>query len=40
MKDIKKQKREERMFRRGELARRFMTKKLFGQTNKRYDQEY
>jgi len=30
MKDIKKQKREERIFRKGELAGKFMTKKLFG----------
>ena len=29
MKDIRKQKREERIFRRGELPRRFMAKKLF-----------
>jgi len=30
MEDIRKQKREKRMFRREELAGRFMTKKLFG----------
>jgi len=29
MKDVRKQKREERIFRRGELPRRFMAKKLF-----------
>jgi len=28
------------MFRRGELPGRFMTKKLFGWTDKRYDQKY
>ena len=27
-------------FRRGELLRRFMAKKLFGQSDKRYNQEY
>ena len=40
MEDVRKQEREEEIFRRGELPGRFMTKKLFGQTNKRYDQEY
>jgi len=30
MEDIRKQKREKRMFRREELIGRFMTKKLFG----------
>ena len=40
MEDIRKQEKEEGMFRRGELPGRFMAKKLFGQTDKRYDQEY
>jgi len=40
MKDIRKQKREKGTFRRGELPGRFMAKKLFGWTDKRYDQEY
>ena len=40
MEDIRKQEREEGMFRRGELPGRFMAKKLFRQTDKRYDQEY
>jgi len=40
MEDIRKQEREEGTFRRGELLGRFMAKKLFGWTNKRYDQEY
>jgi len=30
MKEVKKQKREEEIFRRGELPGRFMVKKLFG----------
>ena len=38
--DIRKQKKEERAFRRGELPGRFMAKKLFEWTDKRYDQEY
>ena len=38
--DVKKQEREEEMFRKGELPGRFMAKKLFGQMDKRYDQEY
>ena len=40
MEDIRKQEREEGTFRRGELPGRFMAKKLFRQTDKRYDQEY
>jgi len=31
---------EEGTFRRGELPGRFMAKKLFGWSNKRYDKEY
>jgi len=38
--DIAKQEQKERMFRRGELLRRFTAKKLFGKSDKRYDQEY
>ena len=40
MKDIRKQEREEGIFRREELPGRFMAKKLFGQMDKRYNQEY
>jgi len=40
MENIRKQEREERIFRREELPRRFTAKKLFGWTDKRYDQEY
>ena len=40
MEDIRKQEREERMFRRDELPERFTAKKLFGQSDKRYDEEY
>jgi len=38
--DVRKQEREKGMFRRGELLGRFMAKKLFRWTEKRYDQEY
>jgi len=37
MEDVRKQEREEEMFRRGELLERFMTKKLFRWADKRYD---
>ena len=40
MKDIRRQEREKRMFRREELPRRFTAKKLFGWSDKRYDEEY
>ena len=40
MENIRKQEREEETFRRGELPGRFTAKKLFGWTDKRYDQEY
>ena len=40
MKDIAKQECEEGMFRKGELPGRFTARKLFGWSNKRYDQEY
>ena len=38
--DIRRQKREEEIFRKEELLGRFMVKKLYGQTDKRYDEEY
>jgi len=37
---IRHQEREESMFRRGELPRRFIAKKLFGWSDKKYDKEY
>ena len=40
MEDIRKQKRKEETFRRGELPERFMARKLFGWSDKRYDKEY
>jgi len=40
MKDVRKQKRKERTFRRGELLGQFTARKLFGWSNKRYDEEY
>jgi len=40
MEDIRKQKREERMFKKRKLPGRFTAKKLFRWTDKRYDQEY
>jgi len=40
MEDVRKQEREEEMFRRGELPERFIAKKLFGWTDKRYNQKY
>jgi len=40
MEDIRKQEREERIFKRGELLERFMVKKLFGWSDKKYDEEY
>jgi len=40
MKDIAKQECEEGMFRKGELPEKFTARKLFGWSNKRYDQEY
>jgi len=40
MKDIAKQECEEGMFRKGELLEKFTARKLFGWSNKRYDQEY
>jgi len=40
MEDVARQEYEEGTFKRGELLGRFMTKKLFGWSDKRYDQEY
>ena len=40
MKDVRKQKREEGTFRRGELPGRFMVRKLFGWSDKRYNKKY
>jgi len=40
MEDVVRQEHEERMYRRGELLRRFTARKLFGWLDKRYDQEY
>jgi len=40
MKDVRKQKREEGTFRRGELPERFMVRKLFGWSDKRYNKKY
>jgi len=38
--DIRKQEKKKRTFRREELLRRFMAKKLFGWSDKRYNEEY
>jgi len=40
MEDIRRQEKKKRMFRREELPERFTAKKLFGWTDKRYDEEY
>jgi len=40
MEDVARQEREEGTFRRGELPGRFTAKKLYGWSDKRYDQEY
>jgi len=40
IKDVRRQEREEGMFRRGELPGRFIARKLFGWIDKRYDEEY
>ena len=40
MEDVRKQEKEEGTFRKRELLGRFTVKKLFGQTDKRYDQKY
>ena len=40
MEDIARQEHEKGTFRRGELPGRFTARKLFGWSDKRYDQEY
>ena len=40
MEDVRKQEKEEGMFRRGELPGQFTARKLFGQSDKRYNKEY
>ena len=40
MEDVARQEREETMFKQRELPGRFTTKKLYGWSNKQYDQEY
>jgi len=40
MEDVVRQEREEGTYKRGELLGRFTTRKLFGWSDKRYDQEY
>jgi len=40
MEDMARQEHEEEIFRRGELPGRFTARKLFGWSDKRYDQEY
>jgi len=38
--DVVRQECEKEMFKRGELPERFTTRKLFGYSDKKYDQEY
>ena len=40
MEDVRKQKKEEEIFQREELPGRFTVRKLFGWTDKRYNEEY
>ena len=40
MEDIRKQEKEKGMFKRGELLGWFTARKLFGWSDKRYDEEY
>ena len=40
MEDVRKQEKKEETFQRGELPGRFTARKLFGWTDKRYDEEY
>ena len=40
MENVRRQKREEGTFRRGELLEQFTAKRLFGWSDKRYDKEY
>jgi len=40
MENVQRQERKEETFRRGELPGRFIVRKLFGWSDKRYDKEY
>jgi len=40
IKEVNQQEREEGIFERGELPGRFIAKKLFGWSDKKYDEEY
>jgi len=40
MEDVARQEHEEGVYKRGELPGRFTARKLFGWSDKRYDQEY
>ena len=40
MEDVRKQEKEEGTFKKGELPGRFTARKLFGWSDKRYDEEY
>jgi len=40
MEDMRKQEKEEEMFKRGELPGQFTARKLFRWSDKRYDEEY
>ena len=40
MEDVRKQEKEKGTFKRGELPGQFTARKLFGQLDKRYDEEY
>jgi len=40
MEDVRKQEKEKEMFKRGELLGWFMARKLFGWSDKRYNEEY
>jgi len=40
MEDVRKQEKEEGTFKKGELPGRFIARKLFGWSDKRYDEEY
>ena len=40
MEDIQRQEKEKEIFRREDLPGRFTTRKLYGWTNKKYDEKY
>jgi len=40
MEDVRRQEKGEGTFRRGELPERFIVRKLFGWSDKKYDEEY